>query len=102
MDPAYKLRILQKGTLVAMHKMGIFFTTLVSDNADLNCEGVVIHKAGDGDRKLDHLFRCFSMTIGAPQQFSILNTKTRTTSTVVHKANYENWQLDHILMSLSP
>jgi hypothetical protein len=70
--------MLQKGTLVAKHKVGIFFSTLVSDNTDLNCEGVVIHKARDGDRKLDHLFRSLFMTpIGTSQQFSVLNTKIR-------------------------
>jgi hypothetical protein len=41
------------------------------------------------------------MTIGAPQQLPILNTKIKTTSTVVHKAKYENWQLDH-LSGVSP
>jgi hypothetical protein len=78
--------------MVARHKVGIFFSSLVSDNAanflaffnspatiaDLNCEGVVVHEAGNGDRKLNHLFRSFFMTIGAPQQLSVLSTKIRT------------------------
>jgi hypothetical protein len=48
-------------------------------NTKIRTTSAVVHKARDGDRKLDHLFRCLSMTIGAPQQLSILNTKIRTT-----------------------
>jgi hypothetical protein len=41
------------------------------------------------------------MTIGAPQQLSIPNTKIRTTSTAVHKARDGAWQMDHLLRYLS-
>ncbi len=37
------------------------------------------------DWELDHLFRSLSMTIGAPQQFSVLDTKIRQTWTVVRE-----------------
>jgi hypothetical protein len=73
----------------------------LSTIADLNCEGVVIHEAGNGDQKLDHPLRFLFVTIGAPQQFSRLSTKIRETSTVVHKAKYEDWQLDPLLRRLS-
>jgi hypothetical protein len=59
----------------AVNFLAFFNSTAIID--DLNCEGVVIHKSGDGDRKLDHLFRFLSMTIGAPQQLSRLNTTIR-------------------------
>jgi hypothetical protein len=68
--------------------------------ADLNCEGVVVHKARDGDRKLDYLFRCFFVTIGASQQLSVLSTKIRTTSTVIHKAGDRDRKLDPVQESL--
>jgi hypothetical protein len=99
---------MEQGALFAKHSLVpdnaasfLAFFNSTATIADLNCEGVVIHKAGDGDRKLDHLFRFLFMTICASQQFSVLKTKTKTASTVIHKAKYEDWQLDHLFRSLS-
>jgi hypothetical protein len=59
------------------------------------------HEARYGEWMLDDLSRSLSVTINAPQQFSILNTKIRTTSTVIHIAKYEDLKLDHLSLSLS-
>ncbi len=63
----------------SLHDHWCFSTVLRSEHKDKNNINS-LHKARYEDWKLDHLFRFLFMTIGTPQQFSVLNTKIRTTS----------------------
>ncbi len=140
MDPAHKIWNLQKGALVAKHKVGIFFASLVSDYAASflafhNCRPELWRRSHPRSREwgpeagpppqvslCDHRrsstvlqtkhkdkrninsrpqSQVWGLAAGPPpqetlhdhisasQQFSVLNTKIRTTSTVLHKAKYE-------------